>query len=440
MSEPLIQVGILLQQPEIHFSLSAGYSAGRQTLPPADYSVAIDNGQILFNGEHSAELVFDADNLHMNTFEIKDVIIGVQFHWQRTEDQKFLGSLKFIVDNGLLTAINIVSLEDYLSSVISSEMSATSSEELLKAHAVISRSWLLAQVVKSQSLEKDGTDYHTYFETATEIFRWYDRENHEQFDVCADDHCQRYQGITRQSTPLVKKVIHDTFGEVLLHNGAICDTRFSKCCGGLMETFENVWEPITHPYLQGKGDSDKSGSLPDLTDEAQAQEWIRSAPSAFCNTHDAAVLKQVLNDYDRETADFYRWKVSYSQEQLSALLKERTGIDFGEIIAMEALERGTSGRIIRLKIMGTQRVMTIGKELEIRRSLSNNHLYSAAFVVDMLDEDADGIPQTILLTGAGWGHGVGLCQIGAAIMAHRGYTYQQILDHYFPQSGLIKQY
>lgn len=440
MSEPLIHVGILLEQQKIDFSLPVGYNLNGREMQPGDYSVEISDGKILFNGEIFDELVFEADDLHHNAFGLKDVIIGVQFHWERKEDQHFLGNLKFIVENGGISAINIISLEDYLTSVISSEMNATSSEELLKAHAVISRSWLLAQIRKNQSLENTGTGYQTSFQTPTEILRWYDRENHDRFDVCADDHCQRYQGITRQSTELVKKVILKTRGQVLFYGGAICDARFSKCCGGVAETFENVWEPVVHPYLQAKPDNTEDSPLPDLTVEENAEEWIRSSPPAFCNTQDADVLKQVLNDYDRETADFYRWKITYSHEELSTLIRERSGIDFGEIIALEPLERGTSGRIIRLKIIGTERVMTIGKELEIRRTLSKSHLYSSAFVVDTEEEDENGIPQTFTLTGAGWGHGVGLCQIGAAIMAERGYGYRKILTHYFPYSGIKKTY
>ncbi len=440
MGEPLIHVGILLQQQKIDFSLEAGYKLNGRDIRPADYSVEIVEGKILFDEKLFDELLFEADALHHNVFELKNVIIGVQFHWERKEDQQFLGSLKFIVENDSLSAINIVSLEDYLTSVISSEMSATSSEELLKAHAVISRSWLLAQIQKSHTLEKSETTYCTSFETSTEIFRWYDRENHNRFDVCADDHCQRYQGITRQSTQLVKKVIQETWGEVLLYDNAICDARFSKCCGGVMETFENVWEPVVHPYLQAKPDHTEDSPLPDLTDEKNAEEWIRSSPPAFCNTQDANILREVLNEYDQETAHFYRWQITYSQEEISSLIRRRSGIDFGEIIALQPLERGRSGRIIRLKIIGTKRVMTIGKELEIRRTLSKSHLYSSAFVVDTQDEDEDGIPQSFTLTGAGWGHGVGLCQIGAAIMAEKGYSYIEILQHYFPQSETLRNY
>ncbi len=435
-AEPVIHVGILLGQEKIEFELLSNYQLNGQSLPTGDYLVSLENNSLVFNGERFQEITFEPKDLHTDSFELKDVIIGVNFHWERKENQRFLGALKFIVEDEKLSAVNVVALEDYLTSVISSEMSATSSESLLEAHACISRSWLLAQIQKNKQIT---SDYKSSFVTATEIHRWYDREDHTNFDVCADDHCQRYQGITKQSSELVKKVISKTRGEVITYDGAICDARFSKCCGGIMETFENVWEPTEHPYLQAKRD-DEQIAMPNLCDEEEAQKWIRTSPSAFCNTTDVEVLKQVLNDYDQETSDFYRWKIEYSQEELSELILKRSGIDFGQIISLEPLERGYSGRIIRLKIIGTEKVITIGKELEIRRTLSPSHLYSSAFVVDTKNEDENGIPQKFILTGAGWGHGVGLCQIGAAMMAEKGYTYQQILEHYFPTSKVERIY
>ncbi|KAF5065100.1 hypothetical protein DSECCO2_277700 [anaerobic digester metagenome] len=437
INEPFIHAGVLLEQPMISFSLLTAYKFKGKEYAPGDYSVEISGGEILFNGELYDEVSFEADRPQENRFELKNVIIGVNFHWERTENQRFQGGLKFITEKNGITAINIVFLEDYLKSVISSEMSATSSEELLKAHAVISRSWLLAQMEKRKEVK---SNYQTSFVTPTEIIRWYDREDHASFDVCADDHCQRYQGVTKQSTPLVKQVVEQTRGEVLTYNGTICDARFSKCCGGGMEAFENVWEPIAHPYLQGKVDFTNDAPLPDLTLEKQAETWIRSVPPAFCNTQDKQVLRQVLNDYDRETADFYRWKVTYSQEELGRLIKERSGTNYGEIIDLQPLERGTSGRITRLRIIGTKRTMIIGKELEIRRTLSPSHLYSAAFVVDAEEKNDRGIPQKFTFTGAGWGHGVGLCQIGAAMMAEKGYSHEAILRHYFPHTTIEKKY
>ena len=440
MTEPLISVGIM-SALEIKFSLSNSYQLYSNMLEKGEYSAQIEDGKIDINGKIYDEVLLEANDIHSDSFVLKDAVIGINFHWERKEDQQFQGHLKLIAENNMITAINIVSLEDYLVSVISSEMSATSSEELLKAHAVISRSWLLAQIEKNKSIKTTNKHYETSFEDGNEIVRWWDREDHVNFDVCADDHCQRYQGITKQSTPLVTDVIKQTYGQVMMYEGSICDTRFSKCCGGFMETFENVWEPTSFPYLVGKADS-KNISLekPDLTNEDEAINWIKSSPAAFCNTKDAKVLKQVLNDYDQETSDFYRWTVTYSQEELSELIFKRSGIDYGDILEITPIERGTSGRIIRLKIVGTERIMTIGKELEIRRTLSESHLYSSAFVIVVGEENDVGIPSTFTLHGAGWGHGVGLCQIGAAVMADKGYEYENILKHYFPGARIEPKY
>ena len=282
----------------------------------------------------------------------------------------------------------------------------------------------------------------------SQLIKWYDHEAHKNFDVCADDHCQRYQGITRASTSRAIEAVSATRGETLMYEGKICDARFSKCCGGAFEEFQNCWENVRHPYLIGQRDSQTTNKLPDLTIEAEADKWIRTSPVAFCNTQDKKILSQVLNNYDQETADFYRWKVSYSQEELSELIHKRSGIDFGKIIDLIPVERGTSGRLVRLKIVGTLRTLTIGKELEIRRTLSNSHLYSSAFVVDKeykeedreYKEEEQKIPSRFILTGAGWGHGVGLCQIGAAVMGEQGYKYEEILSHYYPGSMIERQY
>ena len=324
-------------------------------------------------------------------------------------------------------------------SVISSEMSATSSMELLKAHAVISRSWLLAQIQKNKNLQTGNEKYQTTFRSDNELIRWYDREDHPYFDVCADDHCQRYQGITRAITPGVERAVKDTHGEILAINDHICDARFSKCCGGVTEVFENVWEPVRHPYLQKivDNDFDPEGFSLGLDQEEDANAWIMGHPDAFCNTSDKEVLKQILNNYDQETNDFFRWKVEYSQDELSALVKLRTGIDFGLIVDLVPVERGCSGRLIKLKIVGSLRTMIIGKELEIRKTLSESHLYSSAFIVEKQVDD-DHI--NFILHGAGWGHGVGLCQIGAAVMGNKGYFYQEILMHYYQGADLVKMY
>jgi SpoIID/LytB domain protein len=301
---------------------------------------------------------------------------------------------------------------------------------MLKAHAVISRSWLLAQIEKSKGMGQRNTKYESAYSSSEELVRWYDREDHTDFDVCADDHCQRYQGITKASTAIVEHAVKSTAGEVLVYEGKLCDTRFSKCCGGITERFENTWEPVVHPYLQQVYDSDEklAEAFPDLTSEESAREWIMSAPPAFCNTADKAVLGQVLNDYDQTTGDFYRWTVSYDRDELGELIRSRSGIDYGIIQDLLPLQRGVSGRINRLKIIGSKRTLIIGKELEIRKTLSKTHLYSSAFVVD---KEEKGNSCTFVLHGAGWGHGVGLCQIGAALMGSKGYSYREILMHYF---------
>lgn len=361
---------------------------------------------------------------------VKDVVIGVNFHWERKEDQSFVGDIRIVPTDDGLTLINVVPVERYLASVISSEMSATSQPELLKAHAVISRSWVLSQIVNKYIKRRDAAQHCTATDTDTEVVKWYDHDDHTLFDVCADDHCQRYQGVTRQTTEAVEEAIAATEAEVLMYGGELCDARFSKCCGGAFEVFENCWEPEPKPYLQGLADA-PDRRIPDLTVEENARQWILSAPEAFCNTRDGDVLRQVLNGYDQETADFYRWRVSYDAEELGKLIKEKSGYDFGSILNMEPLQRGTSGRIVRLRIVGEKLTLIVGKELEIRRWLSPSHLYSSAFVVEKTQSG-------FTLHGAGWGHGVGLCQIGAAMMAAKGYSYRQILSHYFPGAVISK--
>lgn len=433
-----------MYQPEIIFRLNETYLLSPNGVPyEGIHKVNYREGKIWLNDEPTDEeiLIFRPVRYREASFELNDVTIGIQFHWERKEDQTFKGSLEIRIENEKLTAINILPLEDYLVSVISSEMSATSNLELLKAHAIISRSWLLAQTDKSESIAASGKSYKSVVETPEEYIRWYDREDHLNFDVCADDHCQRYQGITRQSTPLVEHAIAETRGMLIMHDGKICDARFSKSCGGISETFEHVWEPEVHPYLQSIVDNPKldEGFDPDLTNEEAAQKWIRNAPEAFCNTHDKEVLSQVLNDYDQETTDFYRWKLVYQQADLAELIARKTGRDFGQIIDLIPVERGLSGRLKKLKIVGTKLTLTIGKELEIRKTLSESHLYSSAFVVDKQDIQ-NGIPEQFILTGAGWGHGVGLCQIGAAMMGAKGYKSDEILLHYFRGATISKEY
>ena len=443
MTEPHLRVGIMYH-PEIIFRLNETYLLAPNGVPyEGIQKVNYRDGKIWLNDELVDEetLVFNPVRYHEASFELNDVTIGIQFHWERKEDQTFKGSLEIMIEDDQLTAINILPLEDYLVSVISSEMSATSNMELLKAHAIVSRSWMLAQTQKSNLLKETEKIYQSISETPEEYIRWYDREDHLNFDVCADDHCQRYQGITRQSTQIVEQAVDETRGMLLMHNDKICDARFSKSCGGISETFENVWEPEVHPYLQSIIDNPtlSEGFNADLTNEEAAQKWIRNAPEAFCNTHDKEVLSQVLNDYDQETTDFYRWKLTYKQADLAELITRKSGRDFGAILDLIPVERGLSGRLIKLKIVGSKLTLTIGKELEIRKTLSESHLYSSAFVVDK-ENITDGIPGEFILTGAGWGHGVGLCQIGAAMMGAKGYKYDEILLHYFRGASISKEY
>lgn len=429
-AEPVVRVGIL-KADTINFVLFGEYTVDGAPVTGSHTATLGENNTVLWNGRQYDTLEFKATSPDC-TFELKDVVIGVNFHWERKENQRFTGDLTFLYENGL-TAVDIVPVEDYLASVISSEMSATASLELLKAHAVISRSWLLAQIEKHDRIDASGQKYSACLHTEGELVKWYDREDHVRYHVCADDHCQRYQGITRQTTPKVDEAVKATRGQVLTYDGELCDARFSKCCGGVFEEFENCWEPVHYNYLVARRDSVNPADFPDLRVEAEAAQWIHSRPEAFCNTSDPAILSQVLNNYDQETRDFYRWTVEYTREELSRLVRERSGIDFGEIIDLQPVERGTSGRLVRLRIVGTLKTLIIGKELEIRRTLSTSHLYSSAFTVE---KTADGFR----LHGAGWGHGVGLCQIGAAVMGSKGYGYDAILAHYYPSSQLTTLY
>lgn len=445
MQEPVITVGILSGK-EIGFSFPKEFISSDGIAICGIQQAVYRKGKICWQEKEYDELSFTPQQDTSSFFELQDVTIGINFHWERKEVQRFKGELKIIVEDDRLTAINIIPIEDYLTSVISSEMSATASLELLKAHAVISRSWLLNKLKVANGklkviMHPDNTANFELSTLPSQLIKWYDHEAHKNFDVCADDHCQRHQGITRTSTPQAIEAVFATRGEVLMYEGEICDARFSKCCGGAFEEFQNCWENVKHPYLIGQRDSKTETRLPDLTKEVEADKWIRTSPAAFCNTHNKQVLSQVLNNYDQETTDFYRWRVCYSQQELSELIHKRSGIEFGKIIDLIPVERGTSGRLVRLKIVGTLRTLIIGKELEIRRTLSSSHLYSSAFVVDKeYKEDEKEIPSRFILTGSGWGHGVGLCQIGAAVMGEQGYKYKEILSHYYPGSAIEQQY
>lgn len=444
--QPNVNVGIVSGQ-KIHFSLNKPYLA-KGEMVTGEQEVAFSEGGILWNGNQYSSLTFHPQSADAS-FSLSDVTIGVNFHWERKETQTFLGTLHFVVESDKICAINELPVERYLESVISSEMSATSSLELLKAHAVISRSWLLAQMKKRREVAESGNNFFSFVKKDDRLIRWYDREDHTIFDVCADDHCQRYQGITKETSPHVAEAIRQTKGQILMDGDDICDARFSKCCGGVTEEFQYCWEDTPKNYLSSVRDimqgvksvgSAAPAPMPSLQDEAAADAWIRSNPPAFCNTTDKKILSQVLNDYDQETADFYRWKVTLTQEKLKQLLDEKLKMNFGDILDLQAEERGKSGRISKLRIVGTEKTFVIGKELEIRRALSDTHLYSSAFVVDRCDIDENGIPQRFDIIGAGWGHGVGLCQIGAAVMGEEGFDYDAILLHYYQGAEIKKVY
>ena len=454
---PLLEVGVLTRD-RVRFRLEGTYRmTGKDLKLTGEAEARLSGGKILLEaGAHSlkeGELLLVPEDPERCRFLLREVVIGLGFHWQQEEDQLFKGSLKLMITRDTLQVVNVIPVEEYLVSVISSEMRGDSSPALLKAHTIISRSWLLAQIGKQRSLQtgqpvkRSGSSGEALPVTSpgqqdeTEWVRWYDREDHHDFHVCADDHCQRYQGMTRAVQPQVEQAVRETTGQVLVFGGAICDARYSKCCGGVSETFGSCWEPVDHPYLQRVDDN--PAELPvnqaDLTVEANAEAFIRDSPPAFCNTSDPELLRQVLNDYDQSSVDFYRWKVHYTQKELADLIRENSGIDFGHILDLVPVERGASSRLIRLKIVGSLKEMIVGKELEIRRWLSPSHLYSSAFVVER-GPLSQGIPGGFTLRGAGWGHGVGLCQIGAAVMAHRGYSHIEILQHYFTGTNLETRY
>ena len=408
----LLSVG-LLSGERIRFTLNGLHSVKGASVE-GETIVEFRDGGLLWNDQVYRQLTFTPESDEAS-FTMQDVMIGKDFHWQRIEAQTFRGALRLVVDEDKIVCINDIDIEDYLVSVISSEMSATCSSEFLKASAVISRSWLLAQIKNRKSQSSGGQNFFTFTKSDTELIRWHDREDHTIFDVCADDHCQRYQGITRASRPEVMEAVLATRGQVLTYEGEVCDARFSKCCGGRTEEFESCWENVHHPYLE-------------------------SVEDPFCDTHDPEILREVLNDYDQETTDFHDWTETIEQADAQRFIENQLKLTFGHILDLVPVQRGKSGRIVRLKIIGSERTMTIGKELEIRSALSESHLKSSNFEVERQDIDADGVPARFVLHGNGWGHGVGMCQIGAAVMGHKGYTYEQILTHYYKGAEITKRY
>lgn len=411
-TEPLVSVGIVSGK-EIRFYLHKPFTAKGENIE-GEQIAGISDGGILWNGECYRELTFTPSDPDA-TFSISDVVIGIDFHWERKETQTFMGALRLVVESGCICAINDLPVESYITSVIASEMKATASLELLKAHAVISRSWLLAQMEKRRNNEGKDGGFFTIQKNADCLIRWHDGGDHTIFDVCADDHCQRYQGITKADNPNVEKAVNETKGQVLTYDGKICDTRFGKCCGGATEEFQYCWEDVQKPYLV-------------------------SVEDPFCNTSDKKILSQVLNDYDLETTDFYRWTVELSQKEITELVSSRLNMNIGKIKDLIPLKTGKSGRISLLSIVGTEKTVNIGKELEIRRTLSHSHLYSSAFTIEKKGMDAEGLPTAFILHGSGWGHGVGLCQIGAAVMGEKGYKYDEILKFYYRDSEITTLY
>lgn len=439
-AEPRISVGIMDRQTEVTLRFEGNYHVESIGPLSGGFLVKATAGAIVLNDARNREImrspVIQCAASPGSMFHISNVAIGIDFHWERKEEQVFQGNLTLkLRGDGTIAVINEINLEDYLESVISSEMNNAAPKEFLKAHAILSRSWLLAALERKKNVGQITGPEGKINED--EIIRWYDREDHDFYDVCADDHCQRYQGVTKIISAQAGEAVRESRGMVITSGGKICDARYSKACGGLTENFQTAWNDIHVPYLASISDS----PLPhrSIRTEGEASQWILSEPVAYCNAKDENILDKILPDFDRETNDFFRWTVKYAREELEQILGEKSGIDFGTLQAIVPLQRGPSGRISRLKIIGSKKSVTVGKELEIRRWLSRSHLYSSAFVVEA-DTDAKGKVRQFRFHGAGWGHGVGLCQIGAAVMASQGFSAKEILGHYFPGTELLKVY
>ena len=440
--EPVIHVGILERASTIEGAFGGPFGVPSSVRLSGAFSAVSAGGRVVLKDASGVEVIRGESIVcrpsASSTFLLKNVVIGIQFHWERKEEQVFEGGLRLVADaGGTITAINEIGVESYLRSVISSEMSAEAPIELLRAHAVTSRSWLVAMLNRQKKFRQAGVPSQRFHESGDEIVRWYDREDHHLFDVCADDHCQRYHGVTKIISRAADEAVRDTNGLFLVHGGEICDARFYKACGGRTELFENSWEDTPVAYLTSV--SDAPVEHPVIDTEEKAERWVLSSPEAYCNTTDGKILRQVLPSFDQETSDFFRWKVEYRREELEEIVATKSGIEFGTLMDLVPLKRGPSGRIYRMKIVGSKRTVVVGKELEIRRWLSRSHLYSGAFIV-RTERDAYGIPVRFMFHGAGWGHGVGLCQIGAAVMAAKGFRAEQIVKHYFRGAELQKLY
>jgi SpoIID/LytB domain protein len=435
-SEPVINVGVIENYREVSGELLEKFKITSDVIVSGSFNAVMENGEIVLYGGKQIELLRGKEitftPMNGGVFTIHDVVFGINFHWERKEHQTFQGSLRLIAREHGITVINEVSVEKYLASVISSEMSAGAPMELLKAHAITSRSWLVAMLEMKKKFSNLGNPSQRTQQSESELVRYYDREDHDIFDVCADDHCQRYQGITKDISNAASEAISMTSGTFLVYKNEICDARFSKSCGGISEPFHTTWAETPLDYLMPVPCSVAHRYAP-LQSQQEAEQWILSSPEAFCNTTDGNILRQILPSFDQETTDFFRWKVQYTVQELSELVHKKSGIDFGTVLDLVPVQRGPSGRITRLKIAGTKKTLIVGKELEIRRWLSTSHLYSSAFVVQKEND-------TFILRGAGWGHGVGLCQIGAAVMAVEGFRAEEIVKHYFRNAELQKLY
>jgi len=441
MEEPIITVGICDRYPEIRGRMN-GYYRTNGTALTGGFTARPEGGAMVLGDAFGRELL-RAPEIRLAaareaTFTLQDVTIGVKFHWERKEEQTFPGDLILLAaGEGKLTAVNELPVEEYLASVVSSEMSGEAPAEFLKAHAVASRSWLVAMLQRGAQKAKESRKSEHVIQREGEIIRWYDREDHDLFDVCADDHCQRYQGVTRLAAGRAEEAVRATRGVFLIRDGEICDARYHKACGGMTEDYDTCWEEKAVPYLSHV--SDAAAPIAPVRTEADAERWVLSRPDVYCRTKDSDLLKKILPAFDRETADFFRWQVSYARGELEGILRAKSGLDFGVLQNIAPLERGPSGRIRRLRVEGTKARVVVGKELEIRRWLSPSHLMSSAFIISVTRESS-GVPSRFTLYGAGWGHGVGLCQIGAAVMAEKGFNAEEILRHYFRGVALVKRY
>ena len=425
-NQPKITVGIMDCQITVSGLLNGSFRGEEFGPVSGRFSARPEKEMIVLTNEAHRE-IWSSPSIKLrgqmgSTFSLFGVTIGDRFHWERKEDQTFEGNLILLLRNdGTIAAINEISVEDYLTSVISSEMSGAAPIEFLKAHAIIARSWLLAALDRKKKM-KETSGAPAGKTSDKEVIRWYHREEHHLFDVCADDHCQRYQGITKIVSEQAEEAVRQTRGRVMIYRDEICDARYSKACGGITEEFDTAWDDQRVPYLRSV--SDAPVTHPPIRTEEDASAWILSEPEAYCNIKDERLLERILSDSDRETKTFFRWKVEYPRQELEEILRGKSGFDFGTLQKIVPLRRGPSGRISRLEIVGSKKNIVVGKELEIRRWLSHSHLYSSAFVVTV---EAG----RFIFHGAGWGHGVGLCQIGAGVMATQGYSAEQILKHYF---------